>query len=104
LSPTTCCVHTRSESEKMELLNYVINNGISLRDDSPMVKGLMENDLKTWCVKHPYFFEAAYKNTPTVFELEHYGKVKNQGHWLGKNGKDTIPDLGLPEQMYSEIP
>jgi hypothetical protein len=84
---------TRSESEKMELLNYVINNGISLRDDSPMVKGLMENDLKTWCVKHPYFFEAAYKNTPTVFELEHYGKVKNQGHWLGKNGKDTIPDL-----------
>jgi hypothetical protein len=58
-----------------------------------MVKGLMENDLKTWCVKHPDFFEAAYKKTPTVFELEHYGKVKTQGHWIGKNGKDPIPDL-----------
>jgi len=84
---------TGSETEKVELLNYAIKNGISLRDDSPMVKGLMENDLKTWCVKHPDFFEAAYKKTPTVFELEHYGKVKTQGHWIGKNGKDTIPDL-----------
>jgi len=84
---------TGSETEKAELLAYVIKNGISLRDDSPMVKGLMENDLKTWCVKHPDFFEAAYKNTPTVFELEHYGKVKTQGHWIGKNGMDTIPDL-----------
>jgi hypothetical protein len=84
---------TGSESEKMELYNYAVKNGISLRDDSPMVLGLMQNDLKTWCVKHPYFFEGVYKNRPTVFELEHYGKVKNQGHWLGKNGKDTIPEL-----------
>lgn len=86
---------TGSETEKAELLNYAIKNGISLRDDSPMVKGLMENDLLTWCVKHPDFFEAAYKNTPTVFELEHYGKVKTQGHWIGKNGKDTIPGLNV---------
>jgi len=84
---------TGSETEKAELLIYAIKNGISLRDDSPMVKGLMENDLKTWCVKHPDFFEAAYKKTPTVFELEHYGKVKTQGYWFGKNGMDTIPDL-----------
>jgi hypothetical protein len=55
----------------------------------------MENDLKTWCVKHPDFFEAAYKKTPTVFELEHYGKVKTQGHWLGKNGTETIPKLNV---------
>lgn len=84
---------TKSESEKMELYNYADKNGISMRDDSPMVLGLMQNDLKTWTVKHPYFFEGVYKNRPTVFELEHYGKVKNQGHWLGKNGKDTIPEL-----------
>ena len=84
---------TGSETEKAELLSYVIKNGISLRDDSPMVKGVMQTDLKTWTVKHPDFFEAAYKKTPTVYELEHYGKVKSQGHWLGKNGKDTIPEL-----------
>ena len=84
---------TGSENEKKDLLNYALTNGISLRDDSPMVKGLMQNDLGTWTVKHPDFFEAAYKKTPTVFELEHYGKVKTQGYWFGKNGIDTIPDL-----------
>ena len=86
---------TGSETEKAQLLDYVIKNGISLRDDSPMVLGLMQNDLKTWCVKHPDFFEAAYKKTPTVFELEHYGKVKGQGHWIGKNGMDTITGLNV---------
>lgn len=86
---------TKSESEKMELYNYAVENGISLRDDSPMVLGLMQNDLSTWTVKHPYFFEGVYKSRPTVFELEHYGKVKNQGHWLGKNGEDTIPELNV---------
>ena len=82
---------TGSESEKMELYNYAVANGISLRDDSPMVQGLMRDEFKTWTVKHPYFFEGVYKSKPTVFELEHYGKVKSQGHWLGKNGKDTLP-------------
>jgi len=84
---------TGSESEKMELYNYAVKNGISLRDDSPMVLGLMQSELKTWTVKNPNFFEGVYKSRPTVFELEHYGKVKSQGHWLGKNGKDTIPQL-----------
>lgn len=84
---------TGSESEKMELFNYAVKNGISLRDDSPMVKGLMQNDLITWTVKHPDFFEAAYKSTPTVFELEHYGKVKSNGYWLGKNGAGMIPEF-----------
>lgn len=84
---------TGSKSEEMELYNYAVANGISLRDDSPMVLGLMQNELSTWTVKHPYFFEGVYKSRPTVFELEHYGKVKDQGHWLGKNGKDTIPEL-----------
>ena len=84
---------TGLESAKWELFNYAVKNNISLRDDSPMVLGLMQNDLKTWTVKHPDFFEGVYKKTPTVYELEHYGKVKMQGHWLGKNGKDTIPEL-----------
>jgi hypothetical protein len=84
---------TGSEKEKVELLNYAIKNGISLRDDSPMVQGLMKNDLSTWTVKHPDFFEAAYKRTPTVFELEHYGKVKSNGYWLGKNGAGMIPEF-----------
>jgi hypothetical protein len=29
-----------------------------------------------------------------VFELEHYGTVKNKGNWLGKNGSEMIPKYG----------
>ena len=80
------------EQEKAEILKYVVDHGISLRDDSPLVKGYMQNDLKTWTVRHPQFFTEPYKTMPTVFELEHYGKVKTNGHWLGKNGEGIIPE------------
>jgi hypothetical protein len=86
---------TNSEKEKQELLNYALKNGFSLRDDSPMVQGYMKNDLATWTVRHPEFFKEVYKTNPTVFELEHYGKVKSNGYWLGKNGKDIIPEYGV---------
>jgi hypothetical protein len=83
---------TKSETEKQELLIYAIENGFSLRDDSPMVQGYMQNDLATWTVRHPEFFAEVYKIRPTVFELEHYGKVKSNGYWIGKNGEGIIPD------------
>jgi hypothetical protein len=83
---------TKSEKEKQELLNYAIENGFSLRDDSPMVQGYMQNDLATWTVRHPEFFAEVYKIRPTVFELEHYGKVKSNGYWIDKNGAGIIPE------------
>lgn len=81
------------EGREQELLDYVLNNGISLRDDSPMVDGYMKNDLKTWTVRHPYMFSQVYKKKPTVFELEHYGKVKANNYWIGKNGRHIIPGM-----------
>jgi len=57
-----------------------------------MVQGYMQNDLATWTVRHPEFFAEVYKIRPTVFELEHYGKVKSNGYWLGKNGDGIIPE------------
>jgi len=77
------------------LLNYALKNGFSLRDDSPMVQGYMQNDLATWTVRHPEFFAEVYKYRPTVFELEHYGKVKSNGYWLGKNGEGIIPEFNI---------
>jgi hypothetical protein len=52
----------------------------------------MENDLATWTVRHPEFFADIYKTKPTVFELEHYGKVKGNGYWPGINGAGIIPE------------
>jgi hypothetical protein len=83
---------TKSETEKQELLNYALKNRFSLRDDSPMVQGYMQNDLTSWTVRHPDFFAEVYKTMPTVFELEHYVKVKSNGYWLGKNGEGIIPE------------
>lgn len=84
-----------SEGREGELLDYVFSNGISLRDDSPMVDGYMKNDLDSWTVRHPEYFERIYRTRPVVFELEHYGKVKANGYWLGRNGCDTIPQYGV---------
>ena len=83
----------KSLEEQNMLLNYVLSNSISLRDDSPMVQGYMENDLSNWTVRNYPFFKEVYKTMPTVFELEHYGKVKKNGYWLGKEGSGIIPTL-----------
>jgi hypothetical protein len=85
--------YEKSEEDQQELLNYALENGFSLRDDSPMVQGYMENDLDTWTVRHPEYFAEVYKIRPTVFELEHYGKVKSNGYWPGKNGAGIIPEF-----------
>jgi hypothetical protein len=57
-----------------------------------MVQGYMQNDLATWTVRHPEFFAEVYKTRPIVFELEHYGKVKSNGYWIGKNGSGIISE------------
>ncbi len=85
----------KTESEQQELLDFALANGVSFRDDSPLVAGTTRDYLESWAVRSPLFFEKAYKTMPTVFELEHYNKVKNNGDWRGKNGSEVIPELGV---------
>jgi len=85
----------KPENEVKELFNFVVDSGITFRDDSPLVKWYVDNNLDTWSVSHPHFFEAVYKTRPTVFELEHISAVRENGYWLGKNGADTIPGIGV---------
>jgi hypothetical protein len=67
---------------------------MTLRDDSPMVDWYMDHNFDTWTVTHPRFYDPLYKTKPIVFELQHYGEVKRDGNWIGKNGKDVIPAYG----------
>lgn len=76
------------------LLDYAISNGVSLRDDSPLVNWYLDHNLNTWSVSHPHFYDPLYKTKPIVFELQHYREVKRDSNWLGKNGSDTIPKYG----------
>jgi hypothetical protein len=82
----------KSEEDVKVLLDYAIDHGFTLRDDSPLVAGYIQNELDTWTVRNPEFFEAAYKSVPTIFEMEHYGKVKDNGYWLGPNGEGIIQE------------
>lgn len=85
----------KSEEDVNELLEYVIQNNISFRDDSPLVEWYMQNYLDTWTVSHPRFYEAVYKERPTIFEMAHYSHVLNRGIWLGSNGEEIIPAYGV---------
>jgi hypothetical protein len=80
----------KPEEDVNELFEYVKSKNISFRDDSPLVNWYVENHLDQWTVTHPKFFEAVYKNLPTVFELEHYSSVKENNNWLGKNGEEKL--------------
>ncbi len=84
----------KPDSEVSELLDYALSNGITLRDDSPMVDWYVQQHLSSWSISHPHFYDPLYLHKPIVFELQHYGDVKKDGNWIGKNGNDTIPKLG----------
>ncbi len=73
-------------AERQALHRYVLTNGISYRDDSILVNGYLAGTSDRFTVRSPEFFADAYRQTPTVFELEHYGTVKRLGNWEGRPG------------------
>ncbi len=90
----------KDPGERERLHRHILANGISYRDDSIMVNGYFSGTSDRFTVRSPEYFADAYRVTPTVFELEHYGKVKQLGNWevrpdsaaakfgLGKTGPD----------------
>jgi endo-1,4-beta-xylanase len=80
-------VHALKDPAEREILHrYILDHGISYRDDSILVDGNFSGSGKTFTVRSPEYFAAAYPLRPTVLELEHYGKVKSLGNW------DASPD------------
>lgn len=78
-------VHALADSaERSNLHQYILANRISYRDDSILVNGYLKGTSDTFTVRSPQYFTNAYPNTPTVFELEHYGNVKKPGNWEGR--------------------
>lgn len=72
--------------QRQTLHRYVLENGMSYRDDSILVNGYLSGPSERFAVRSPEFFADAYLKTPTVLELEHYGAVKKLGNW------DARPD------------
>ncbi len=87
LTITDDYVYSISDLEDRDRLHrYILKNGISYRDDSPLVNGYVRGYADTYTVRSPEFFEDAYRKTPTVFELQHYGAVKRDGNWVVREG------------------
>jgi len=80
-------VYSIKDPENRSLLHkYVVQLGMSYRDDSPLVNGYLQGCADTYTVRSPEFFEDVYRTKPTVFELEHYAKVKREGNWTAEEG------------------
>lgn len=90
----------KSEDDAKILYNYAVSHGITLRDDSPMVKGHMKSSRATWSISHPHFYDPLYLKKPIIHELQHYGEVKEDGHWKGKNGAEPIDSTGVTGSMF----
>jgi hypothetical protein len=84
----------KSNNDEKTLYDYAITNGITLRDDSPLVDWYMQQNLAAWSVSHPHFYDPLYLKKPVIFELQHYGEVKKDGNWRGKNGSEKIEKYG----------
>lgn len=75
-------VHALKDPAERELLHrHILAHGISYRDDSIMVNGYFSSTSDRYTVRSPEYFADAYRRTPTMLELEHYGKVKQLGNW-----------------------
>ena len=87
--------YDKKDEEVDDLFNFAVANGLTLRDDSPMVDWYLDNNLNTWSVSHPQFFDPLYLQKPIIFELQHFGEVISGGNWIGKNGSGEIKKYGF---------
>lgn len=76
-------------TERQALHQFLLTHGISYRDDSILVDGYLAGTSDRFTVRSPQFFEDAFRRTPTVLELEHYGQVKRLGNWDGRPGSNV---------------
>lgn len=72
------------KQERLKMHQYVLDQGITYRDDSPLVNYYVGAFPETYTIRSPEYFAAMYKHRPIVFELEHYSSVKRNGNWTRK--------------------
>jgi hypothetical protein len=74
------------EQERDRMHRYIVDQGLTYRDDSILVDWFITANPETWTVRSPQYFADVWRSRPTVLELEHYGHVKRGGNWLGAPG------------------
>lgn len=72
--------------ERKRMHRYIVDNGITYRDDSILVDWYVKQYPDTFCVRSPQFFADAWRQGPNVLELQHYGSVLEDGNWTPDPG------------------
>jgi hypothetical protein len=72
--------------ERRRMHAYIVEQGLTYRDDSILVDWYITAYPDTWTVRSPEFFDDVWQARPTILELEHYAHVKRAGNWLGAPG------------------
>lgn len=86
------------EYEKQDLLNYILKNNLTIRDDSVCVKWYADN-YGYDTLRSPELFDAVYKKFPTVLELEHYTSTIKNNTW--KKGKPFLAAVERAHATYA---
>lgn len=84
-------VGDRTDDGAAFFTQYIHDNGISVRDDSVLVRHYVEHYPETFSLRSPELFQQAADTLPTILELQHYGVMKDtkiDGTWAGRNGEE----------------
>jgi hypothetical protein len=79
-------VSASTSATQPQLLDYIVTQGLSFRDDSILVNWYVQTYPSTYSVYHPDYFDRVWRNRPTTLELQHYHMTKNAGDWQGTDG------------------
>ncbi len=71
------------KQERLRMHRYIVEKGLTYRDDSILVDWFITAHAETSTVRSPELFAEIWRDRPTVLELEHYSHVKRGGNWLG---------------------
>jgi hypothetical protein len=82
-----------NEGEREKMHRYIVEQGLTYRDDSILVDWFITAYPDTWTVRSPQYFSDVWRHRPTVLELEHYGHIKRAGNWLGTPGS-SLEEFG----------
>ncbi|HYW79630.1 MAG TPA: beta-galactosidase [Thermoguttaceae bacterium] len=80
-----------TEAGRQRLHRYIVDHGMSYRDDSILVDWWTAQYVKTFSVANPEYFEDVYRKTPTVLELQHLRSYTEDGKWEGRPGTLLAP-------------
>jgi len=77
---------SQTSGEQKEIADFIVNNGLTFRDDSINVRYYVDTYPSTYSVRSPWLFQRVYDSKPTLLEQDHYQNCLNAATWTKPNG------------------